>query len=391
MNLLFKDFANEFPWLRDTYKKGKAIVKYVKNHQSSLAMFRTYSHLELLKVAQTRCASQYILLKRPLDCREALITLVCQKKWKEWVKKGDEQSRKLGAEVAENVKNDNFWDEVENIVTILKPLYHVLRFADGEGPRMGEIYEKMDNMSGEVQDTMASNRYFHDFSKMEQLITKRWEKMNVPIHCVGFALNPRFYDANYLKSPAPGGVSRKAPNLDKEVVTGLMKSLEKLANNPLEESKLRDQFATFYMKKEIFGTKAAQVDSVTMDAITWWSTYGCETPELAVIAIKILSQPISSSSAERNWSTYKFIHSVIRNKLNNIRADKLVFIHENLRLISRFTSDYNSGEFKGWDIEPDNPTLEDSSIRLLELTWESLDDANPFQSLSKGKEIACSS
>ena len=28
INLIFKDFANEFSWLEDTYKKGKMIVKY---------------------------------------------------------------------------------------------------------------------------------------------------------------------------------------------------------------------------------------------------------------------------------------------------------------------------------------------------------------------------
>jgi len=48
----------------------------------------------------------------------------------------------------------------------------------------------------------------------------------------------------------------------------------------------------------------AQLDDVTMDAIDWWSTYGSETPELAKVANKVLSQPISSSSAKRSWSNY---------------------------------------------------------------------------------------
>lgn len=36
--------------------------------------------------------------------------------------------------------------------------------------------------------------------------------MNVPMHCLGFALNPYFYDINYMQSPAPGEEPRRAPN-----------------------------------------------------------------------------------------------------------------------------------------------------------------------------------
>ncbi|KAL1225007.1 hypothetical protein V5N11_002786 [Cardamine amara subsp. amara] len=50
---------------------------------------------------------------------------------------------------------------------------------------------------------------------------------------------------------------------------------------------------------------------------------------------KVLGQPSSSSCAERNWSTYSFIHSLKRNKLTTSRAQDLVYIHNNLRLLSR--------------------------------------------------------
>ncbi|OMO51384.1 hypothetical protein COLO4_37694 [Corchorus olitorius] len=77
----------------------------------------------------------------------------------------------------------------------------------------------------------------------------------------------------------------------------------------------------------------AQIDAVTMDAIEWWSTYGSETPKLMEVAKIVLSQPISSSSTERAWNTYSYIHNVKRNRLNCTRADKLVFIHSNIRLL----------------------------------------------------------
>ncbi|XP_061990696.1 uncharacterized protein LOC133709101 [Rosa rugosa] len=110
-----------------------------------------------------------------------------------------------------------------------------------------------------------------------------------------------------------------------------------------------------------------------MDAIDWWSTYGSQVPELAEVAQKVLAQLVSSSSTERNWSTYSYIHSVKRNRLNAERADKLVFIHSNIRLLSRFSEGYNNGTYKRWDINPESTEVDDSPMRLEDLRWRMLD------------------
>lgn len=65
-----------------------------------------------------------------------------------------------------------------------------------------------------------------------------------------------------------------------------------------------------------------------------------ETPDLAEVAQKVVSQPISSSSAERNWSTFSYIYSVKRNKLNTKTSYKLVYIHSNIWLQSSFSENY---------------------------------------------------
>ncbi|XP_052170425.1 uncharacterized protein LOC127786803 [Diospyros lotus] len=153
-------------------KNGKAIVKYMNNHTQSLAMFRANSTLELLKVAKTRFASHYVLLKRLLDCKDALITIVVRDAWKEWVKQGDECTRTKGSMVAEIIRSEEFWEEVKNIIQIIKPIYLLIKFCDGEGPKMGEFYEKMDTMLGEIKDIMGSNKYADCYPKMESIIIK---------------------------------------------------------------------------------------------------------------------------------------------------------------------------------------------------------------------------
>ncbi|XP_063941311.1 uncharacterized protein LOC135149511 [Daucus carota subsp. sativus] len=367
LNLMFKDFAATFPWMESTYTRGKAIVKYFKNHDRAHDIFRNHSGLELLKVAKTRFGSHFILLRRLSKCREALATTIVVRAWKEWIKSGDERAREVGMEVAATIANEEFWDEVDNILAITKPLYYMIKFSDGEGQKMGEIYEKMDCMIGEIGDVMNHNKHHADYEKMKEIMIKRWEKMNLPMHCLGFALNPFYYDVNYLKSPAPGGESRRAPNCDREVVQGVLDAFDRVGEDQEEKRVFRRQLSKFQGKEGIFGTLAARIDAQSMDPISWWSTYGAETPELSNIALKVLSQPISSSSAERVWSTYSYIHNVKRNRLNSMRADKLVYVHSNIRLISRFTKSYKDGPYRKWDVDPETSYLDDSAVRLEEL------------------------
>ncbi|KAL4352135.1 hypothetical protein GQ457_06G017710 [Hibiscus cannabinus] len=187
---------------------------------------------------------------------------------------------------------------------------------------------------------------------MEEILVSRWEKMNITMHCLGFSLNHFFYDSKYLNVEAPGRIARRAPNQDREVV-----------------AELRKQLAKFQNKQGMFGTTHARIDATTMSPISWWSTYGSKTPELAKIAIRFLLQPINSSSAERVWSTYSYIHNIKRKRLNAKRSDKLMFIHSNIRLLSRFTTSYKEGPCKKWDIDPESNYFDDSTVILKDLRW----------------------
>ncbi|GJX07157.1 putative nucleotidyltransferase, ribonuclease H [Tanacetum coccineum] len=98
-----------------------------------------------------------------------------------------------------------------------------------------------------------------------------------------------------------------------------------------------------------------------------------ETPLLQTLAFRVLDQPTSSSCSERNWSTYSFVNSLRRNKLTPKRAEDLVFVHNNLRLLSRSTEQYLDEKTKMWDVGGDEfDTMEDTGF--LELAKLSLDE-----------------
>ncbi|KAL0313520.1 UNVERIFIED_CONTAM: hypothetical protein Sradi_5751300 [Sesamum radiatum] len=91
------------------------------------------------------------------------------------------------------------------------------------------------------------------------------------------------------------------------------------------------------------------------------------------ITHKLLGHVSSSSCCEKNWSTYAFIHSTRRNQITPQRAQDLVFVHNNLRLLSRKTPQYFQGDSKMWDVAGDAfETIED--VGILEIANLSLDE-----------------
>jgi len=135
-----------------------------------------------------------------------------------------------------NTANDeNFWNEVDNILAITGPIYSVLWFSYGEGPKMGEIYERMDRMVGEIKDIMTQddNPHKRDYSEVEEIIMACWEKMNIPLHSLAFTLTPNSMIQDIEKS-APRGYVRKAPQKDPDVMKAVLEAVKKFGNGDNE-------------------------------------------------------------------------------------------------------------------------------------------------------------
>jgi hypothetical protein len=67
----------------------------------------------------------------------------------------------------------------------------------------------------------------------------------------------------------------------------------------------------------------------------WWAFEGACRKLIAPIARQILGQTVSSSSCEQNWSSYSFMQNKSRNRLQPKRAEDLVYIYTNSRLLAK--------------------------------------------------------
>src|SRR6266498_4088665 len=100
-------------------------------------------------------------------------------------------------------------------------------------------------------------------------------------------------------------------------------------------------------------------------ASEWWAMFGSSTPTLIKFALRLVSQCASSSGCERNWSTFAFIHTKVRNRLSYKKLHKLVYVNYNLRIQNNLDAGVRS-------------TVDDDPFdRLMDLTLNDVD--NPIR------------
>ena len=116
---------------------------------------------------------------------------------------------KDGANVAKDTILDMFfWSQVKYVLQISKPIYYMTKFVDSDQPIIGEVYEQINSMLGQIKDIVEPKdvtlyNYIH--AEMEN----QWEMLNVPLHALAYVLTPKYYHPSSLSTPAPGGKQEK--------------------------------------------------------------------------------------------------------------------------------------------------------------------------------------
>ncbi|XP_056167042.1 uncharacterized protein LOC115679450 isoform X2 [Syzygium oleosum] len=357
----------ECSWISEIVGDVMQIKHFITNHSMRLAIYNEFVNLKLLSVADTRFASMIVMLRRFKLIKGGLQSMVICDKWN--IYRDDNHGR--AKFVKEKVLDDFLWDSIDYILSFTAPIYDMLRIFDTDKPCLHLVYDMWDSMIEKVKRAI----YAHEVKRLDEestfyevvhtILVDRWT-MNTPLHCLAHALNPS--DQWLNEDPA-----RVSPHKNKEINQERLKCLRKYFPNFDEHHKVNLEYVDFASKNGDFREFDSIHDRYSWDPKAWWVNHGAYAPMLQNIALKLLAQPSSSSCAERNWSTYSFVHSMRRNKMTPKRAEDLVFIHSNLRLLSRKNPQYAEGETKMWDIGGDAfDTFED--VGVLEVASLSLDE-----------------
>ncbi|XP_057992319.1 uncharacterized protein LOC131173817 [Hevea brasiliensis] len=142
---------------------------------------------------------------------------------------------------------------------------------------------------------------------VHRILVDCWAESNTPFLCLAHSLNPRFYSEKWLQE----GEGRVPPHMDGEVSTKRIKCFRRIFSNEDEQIRVNDEFANFSLKSGPFANLDSIGSMYATDPRKWWACFGSNAPLL-----------------QRG------------NKLTPKRAEDLVFIHNNLRLLSRNSSQY---------------------------------------------------
>lgn len=119
-------------------------------------------------------------------------------------------------------------------------------------------------------------------------------------------------------------------------------------------AKVSAQHALYKSKKGIFARSWVIDAAPKMPAYMWWDAHGASVPELQTVARLVLAQPASSSICERINSEFAFIKDRKRNRLAHDKANKLVGLFHNLRLMMRMKNTKYVEPAVGWEQEDDD-------------------------------------
>ncbi|XP_026403487.1 uncharacterized protein LOC113298840 isoform X3 [Papaver somniferum] len=152
-----------------------------------------------------------------------------------------------------------------------------------------------------------------------KIIDNRWDQLlQHPLHEASFFLNPKYYYS--LK----GDVHDKIPS-------GMLDCIERLVPDIKVQDKINKEMIRYRNVAGDFGRNMAVRARHTLLPAEWWSTYAGDCPNLARVAIRILSQNCSATGCKRDPIPFEQIHKT-RNRLEHQRLSDLVFVQYNLRL-----------------------------------------------------------
>ncbi|XP_059638798.1 uncharacterized protein LOC132281076 [Cornus florida] len=348
IQLLLKDIYSEVLWIHDIIDDAKLIVTYLYKHTIILSLMREHTnHKELKHPCAARFASNFLMVQSILEVEDGLRLLVASSEWRGL----DYNKRGMGLKVASIIQSVEFWSKGKEVIQTLEPLVRVLRFVDGDGSTAGYLYEAMERAKETIKQRCCINQanYMQIWVLFEK---RRIENVIHPIHAAAAFLNPTFMCSEDFRE-------------NREMKDGIDFMLGNFIIEEEKEDFIRElQF--YRMKITTLFTNTAKTMLKTSHPRVWWDYCGNCLPVLQKYAIRILSQPCSSSSCERNWSAWEAAQTKKRNRLAPTMLDNLVYVRMDTMMMEKFKT------LEAQDFEPIN--LDKLSDNLKYIDHEELED-----------------
>ena len=114
----------------------------------------------------------------------------------------------------------------------------------------------------------------------------------------------------------------------------VQKTLKSLLDAPLQNRAIAN-FVAFREQIDEFATDQECWNHQADPRYFWYLAKSQGAGTLATVALRLIKTLANSVPSERAFSTMKLVHSLVRNKLDARRVEKICFIHINRRIIDQ--------------------------------------------------------
>jgi hypothetical protein len=150
LNLLLQDWGLP-QWASSVVEDAQKIVRFIKARHVPLALFHKHTTIHakgfsLLSPGATRFATNFLMVARVLDVKEALKQTVTDVEWDTYIRTLSNMQRKLVRTQARELRRlilgdeSEFWQSCANYCIVMKAVVVVLKEFDGKQPCMGNVY-----------------------------------------------------------------------------------------------------------------------------------------------------------------------------------------------------------------------------------------------------------
>ena len=144
----------------------------------------------MLQVAETRFASNVIVLRRLMQVKEAITNMATSNNWAIWRQSNTERA----TNIRKRILDEDWWEHVEYLINLNAPTMTMLRYTDMDRPCLGEIYDGIDSMLEKIKQFVNEKERDPQetfFKQLQAIVIERWNKMTTPLHLLAYALTPK--------------------------------------------------------------------------------------------------------------------------------------------------------------------------------------------------------
>ena len=385
--------------MTETINDEATVVAWFSNHQFPLAKLREMAKTtlgkacELVKAGATRFGTHTLVGERLMQLKPALQATVVDAEYvaqnykdkantEEMTGSGKTVRSNKGATTKKHILDDDgttsFWARVRNHVNATMPLFKMLRRFDSSAPAIGKVYSSWFESGEHLKSIDAPYKQ----ACVEKHLD-RWTYGHSDFAAAAYMLDPEFFDHDQSKN---NEVCEGFDNIVEKI--GILRKvraemgaatyykdmwaarLAAIGNDPSKLSSydsypaypdakdadvkafaktVSAQLNMYRNKKGTFSRDWVMELAHDMPAYLWWDEKGSSVPELQYVACLVLSHPASASIIERINSEFAFVKDARRNKLSHTKADKLVALFHNLRLLHKVKKPMYTEPAIGWN------------------------------------------